>query len=89
MEHTLAAHPDVIEAAVVGVPDERLGEVGVAYVVPATGVERPSADELIAWCREHMAHFKAPRAVRILEELPKLGTGKIAKAQLREDAHRP
>ncbi|MFD1814616.1 FadD3 family acyl-CoA ligase [Rhodococcus gannanensis] len=73
-------HPDVDQVAVIGVPDERLGQVGKAFVVPKRPV---SADELIAWGRERMAGFKAPRYVEFLDALPLNATGKVVKDQLR------
>jgi fatty-acyl-CoA synthase len=82
VEHALTAHPAVREAAVVGVPDEQWGEVPRAYVsLRAPGAADEA--ELVAWVRERLAHFKAPRSVVILDELPKGGTGKVQKQQLR------
>lgn len=80
IEGFLLEHPAVAQAAVIGVPDERLGQVGKAYVVRSGPV---SADELIAWSRKRMAGFKAPRSVEFLEELPLNATGKVMKDQLR------
>ena len=84
VEQVLNEHPDVAEAAVVGVPDDRLGEVAAAYVVPAPGA-RPDQAALIAWCRERLANFKVPRHVLALEALPRGAGGKVAKDEL---AHR-
>ena len=83
VEQALEAHPAVREVAVVGVPDERWGEVPRAFV---SLVEGAAADEpeLIAWVRERLAAFKAPRSVVILDELPKGGTGKLQKQALRD-----
>jgi fatty-acyl-CoA synthase len=82
VEHALATHPAVREAAVVGVADERWGEVPRAFVslMPGASVEEAA---LIAWVRERLAPFKAPKEVVVLEELPKGGTGKIQKQPLR------
>jgi fatty-acyl-CoA synthase len=82
IEHALTEHPAVLEAAVVGVPDERWGEVPRAFVSLVAGA---SADEasLVEWVRARLAGFKVPRTVVILDELPKGGTGKIQKQQLR------
>ncbi len=82
VEHALTEHPAVLEAAVVGVPDERWGEVPRAFVSLVAGT---TADEamLIEWVRSRLAGFKVPRSVVILDELPKGGTGKIQKQQLR------
>ena len=82
VEQALELHPAVREAAVVGVPDERWGEVPSAFVSLTIGASADEA-ELIAWVRERLAAFKAPRSVVILEELPKVGTGKIDKQSLR------
>jgi fatty-acyl-CoA synthase len=82
VEHALLSHPAVREAAVVGVPDERWGEVPRAFVslVPDATATEP---ELIAWVRERLAPFKAPKSVVVLDDLPKGGTGKLQKQALR------
>ena len=73
------------QVAVIGVPDERMGEVGVAYVVPAPGKEF-SADDVIAWCRVNMANYKVPRRVEIVASLPQNASGKVLKFELRKAA---
>jgi fatty-acyl-CoA synthase len=80
VESVLHEHPAVADAAVLGVPDERWGESGVAVVVLKHDVEE---DELIAHCRERLASFKVPRSVRFVDELPRSGMGKVLKEQLR------
>jgi fatty-acyl-CoA synthase len=82
VEDVLHAHPAVSEAAVVGVPDERWGEVCVAFVAlrPAASAD---ADELTAWCGDRLARFKVPRTVRFVDQLPRSGMGKVAKDELR------
>ncbi len=62
IENLLLAHPDLAQVAVVGVPDERMGEVGVAFVVPTAGTT-PEPDAIVAWAKEHMANYKVPRRV--------------------------
>lgn len=83
VEAMLYEHPAVLEAAVVGVPDSKWGEVPKALVVLRPG-QQADEQELIAFCREHMAHFKAPKSVELVAELPKTATGKVQKFALRE-----
>jgi fatty-acyl-CoA synthase len=85
VEGVLLRHPAVLEAALVGVPDEKWGETPHAFVVLREGAST-TGDELIAFAREHLAHFKAPRAVTFVGELPKTATGKIQKFVLRKGA---
>jgi acyl-CoA synthetase (AMP-forming)/AMP-acid ligase II len=73
------------QVAVIGVPDERMGEVGMAFVVPAPGVDL-TPDGVIAWCRENMANYKVPRFVEIVDSLPTTASGKVMKYLLRERA---
>jgi fatty-acyl-CoA synthase len=82
VEQVIVRHPAVLEAAVVGVPDDRWGEVPKAFVTLKPGAAL-SAEELISFCRQHIAHFKAPRTVAF-GDLPKTSTGKIQKFVLRE-----
>jgi len=74
-----------MEAAVVARPDEKWGETPCAFVVLKPGAGEVSAEEIIAWCREHLARFKVPRTI-VFGELPKTSTGKIQKFVLRERA---
>lgn len=85
VESVLAAHPGVMEAAVVGRPDPIRDEVPVAFVV-ATGGSRPEAGDLLAFCAERLAPAKRPVAVRFVDELPRTSVGKIKKYVLRRDA---
>ena len=92
VENALAEHPAVLEAAVVGVPDERWGEVPRAFVALRAG-QTASPDELIAFVRERLAHFKAPKEVRVVDALPRGGTGKVleerpARRELAADGRR-
>jgi acyl-CoA synthetase (AMP-forming)/AMP-acid ligase II len=85
VEGTLLRHPAVQEAAIVGLPHEKWGEAPHAFVVlREAGTATP--EELIAFTREHLAHFKAPHGVTFVEELPKTATGKIQKYVLRQGA---
>jgi len=83
VEECLYRHPHVMEAAVVARPDEKWGETPCAFVTLKPGAPPVSAQEILAWCREHLAHFKVPRTV-VFGELPKTSTGKIQKFVLRE-----
>jgi acyl-CoA synthetase (AMP-forming)/AMP-acid ligase II len=80
IEGFMLEHPAVAQVAVIGVPDERLGQVGKAFVVLKAPV---SEVDLTSWCRDRMAGFKAPRSVEFLGELPLNATGKVMKDQLR------
>jgi fatty-acyl-CoA synthase len=82
VEHTLVKHPGVLEAAVVAVPHEKWGEVPKAFVSLRAGASL-TEEELIAFCRERLAHFKCPKSIEFCE-LPKTSTGKIQKFRLRE-----
>jgi HIP---CoA ligase len=85
VEQLIARHPAVSEAAVIGVPDDRLGEVCRAYVIPRPGTEIDPA-EIIEFCRERLANFKVPRSVAIVAELPRNAGGKVLKYVLRAEA---
>ena len=82
IESLLLEHPAVAEAAVVGAPDERLGEVGHAFVVRSPGSDC-DAQALLGWAQQRMANFKAPRRITWLEKLPRNATGKVQKFRLR------
>jgi acyl-CoA synthetase (AMP-forming)/AMP-acid ligase II len=81
IENLMLHHPDIRQVAVIGIPDERLGEVGMAFVVRSGEV---SAPEIVEWCRAQMANYKVPRMVEIVDELPVNATGKVMKDLLRQ-----
>ncbi len=83
IERMMAAHPDIAQVAIIGVPDERLGEVGKAFVIPRPGHSIDTA-ALITWCREQMANYKVPRSIQVVDSLPTNASGKIMKFELRE-----
>lgn len=85
IEDVLVVHPDVMDAAVIGVPDEEMGERLLAVVQPVPGARADDAlaDALQAHCRQHLAGYKCPREITFVDELPRLPTGKIRKSELR------
>ncbi|MEV0700305.1 AMP-binding protein [Saccharopolyspora sp. NPDC050389] len=85
VENVLATHPEVSESAVVAKPDQRMGSVAIAFVVPR-GESKPTEDELIEYCRARLANFKVPREIVVRSELPKNASGKILKTRLRDAA---
>jgi acyl-CoA synthetase (AMP-forming)/AMP-acid ligase II len=78
-------HPDVGQVAVVGIPDRRMGEIGVAFVVPRAGVSIDT-DAVAAWCRSEMANYKVPRHVFAVDALPLNASNKVLKYELRQRA---
>jgi acyl-CoA synthetase (AMP-forming)/AMP-acid ligase II len=87
IENMIMRNPAVAQVAVVGTPDHRLGEVGVAFVVPRRNAAvEPAA--LIDWCRGEMANYKVPRQVRVVDALPLNASGKVLKYELRKEAAR-
>jgi acyl-CoA synthetase (AMP-forming)/AMP-acid ligase II len=85
IEGIMLRHPSVGQVAVVGVPDHRLGEVGVAFVVPRGGAT-VDPDALVAWCRDQMANYKVPRSIEVVDALPLNASGKVLKFELRARA---
>ena len=83
IEQCLLHYPGVAQAAVIGIPDERMGEVAMAFLLPAPGQVIDTA-QFIAWCREQMANYKVPRQVKVLEAMPLNAAGKVTKNALRE-----
>jgi acyl-CoA synthetase (AMP-forming)/AMP-acid ligase II len=82
IENALLEHQELSQAAVIGVPDERMGEVGAAYVVLRAG-SKLDVDELLAWAKGRMANFKVPRRIHLVDALPVNAAGKVAKVELR------
>jgi acyl-CoA synthetase (AMP-forming)/AMP-acid ligase II len=85
IENQLFGSGDYAQAAVIGIPDERMGEVGMAFVVPAPGRE-VTPESVVAWCRANLANYKVPRRVRVVDELPLNASGKVSKLDLRAQA---
>jgi acyl-CoA synthetase (AMP-forming)/AMP-acid ligase II len=83
IEKIMAAHPDIAQVAVISAPDERLGEVGHAYVIRRAGSTLDEA-ALIAWCRDNMANYKVPRRIEFVASLPTNAAGKVQKFALRD-----
>lgn len=82
VEEVLYSHPDVVEAAVIGVPDPNFGEAVKCYVVSKN--KQLTEQQLIAYCSEHLAKYKVPSSIEFLDELPKNTTGKILRRALKE-----
>jgi acyl-CoA synthetase (AMP-forming)/AMP-acid ligase II len=85
VEKLLAEHPAVAMVAVIGVPDERMGEVGKAFVVLRPGTAASEA-ELIAWSRDNLANYKVPRSIAFVADLPRNASGKVLKTELRDES---
>jgi len=85
-ENLLITHPKVADVAVIGVPNEDLGEEvkAVVQLEPGNEPSRETERELIEFCREHLAHFKCPRSIDFDDQLPRLPTGKLYKRLLRD-----
>ncbi|VVM61327.1 2-succinylbenzoate--CoA ligase [Pseudomonas fluorescens] len=83
IEQSLLRYPGVAQAAVIGIADERLGKVAMAFLLPAPGQVLDSAS-VIAWCRVQMANYKVPRRVQLLDAMPRNAAGKVTKNVLRE-----
>ena len=92
IESLMYEHHGIAQVAVIGIPDERMGEVGMAFVVLTPRTEENETEinepDLIAWCKEHMANYKVPRRIAFVEELPTNATGKVTKFVLREWAEK-
>lgn len=82
VEEALAGHNSIVEAAVIGVPDERWGETGLAFLVVRDG-HAVSPQELTSYCRDRLARYKVPAHFRFVAELPRLTSGKLDKVTLR------
>ncbi|OPY65934.1 MAG: Long-chain-fatty-acid--CoA ligase [Syntrophorhabdus sp. PtaU1.Bin050] len=85
IEGFLLSHPDIANATVVGVPDERLGEVGAAFIIPKQGA-KPTQEEIIAFCKKNINEIKVPRYVFFVNEFPLNPQGKVQKFKLKEKA---
>jgi acyl-CoA synthetase (AMP-forming)/AMP-acid ligase II len=85
LEEVLCRHPKVYDAAVIGIPDERLGEIAAAVIEPKPGVTL-AEQEILDFCAQHLSHFKRPRRV-FFGNVPRSPTGKIEKPKLREMYH--
>jgi long-chain acyl-CoA synthetase len=83
LERVIAGHPDVAMVAVGSIPDENKGELAKAYVIAKDGAS-PNADGIIAYCREHLAAYKVPRAVQFVNDFPKTSSGKVMRRKLHE-----
>jgi acyl-CoA synthetase (AMP-forming)/AMP-acid ligase II len=85
IEIMIASHPDIAEIAIIGVPDDRMGEVTAACIIPQPGAEI-TLPALTAWCRERMANYKVPRHLFVMADMPRTPLGKVQKFELRQYA---
>jgi len=83
IEEVLYLHPDIVDAAVVGIPDPKYGEELVAFLRLRQGAETPTRESIRAFCDGRLAHFKAPRYIQVIDEFPMTVTGKVRKVELR------
>ena len=81
----LAAHPDILEAAVVAMPDEKWGEVGCAYLMAQPGHDIPADADITLYCREQLAPYKVPRQFVVVPDFPRTAAGKVQKHLLRAE----
>jgi acyl-CoA synthetase (AMP-forming)/AMP-acid ligase II len=88
IESLIAAHPAVSQVAVIGVPDERMGEVAAVYVVPRTD-RNFDVEEFLTWCKANMANYKVPRQIHVVAELPTTASGKVQRFALRDTSTTP
>jgi acyl-CoA synthetase (AMP-forming)/AMP-acid ligase II len=83
VENAIYGHPEVAEVAVIGVPSQRWGEEVKAVIVAKPG-HTPREDDVIAWARERIAAFKAPKSIEIIDAFPRTATGKVLRRELKE-----
>src|SRR5258708_28311336 len=86
IEELLYLHPDIVDAAVIGVPDARYGEELMAFLRIKPGADAPTTESIRAFCNGKIAHYKVPRNVEVVDEFPMTVTGKCRKVELREQA---
>jgi fatty-acyl-CoA synthase len=86
VEEYLYSHPDIADVQVIGVPDQKYGEELMAWIVMRPGAERLTAERIREFCSGHLAHYKIPRYVHVVDGFPMTVTGKIRKAEMREHA---
>ena len=85
IENLMSTHNAIAQVSVVGVPDERMGEVAMAYIIPVAG-QSITREDVVDWCRKEMANYKVPRHVAFVGSLPLNASGKVMKFVLREQA---
>jgi acyl-CoA synthetase (AMP-forming)/AMP-acid ligase II len=85
IENLMLRNDALAQVAVIGIPDDRMGEVGMAFVVPRPGAA-VDPDELVAWAKDQMANYKVPRRIEVVDALPLNASGKVLKFELRARA---